>query len=147
MTRGSDASVLSLEIRPGGRESVLELLLPLDAFAKNENVAALSQIRTVNSFVPDVIRRSVAWLLAALVLALVVLTVCPAAHEWLHGDADQADHSCAITLFAQGVTTAMATLAVAPVIWLLLLVAVVRRSVFIQEPEFVHLPGRAPPTA
>ena len=41
-------------------------------------------------------------LLVALVLLLNALAAAPALHELIHPDADQADHSCAITLFAHG---------------------------------------------
>lgn len=43
---------------------------------------------------------------AAVLLAMLLLTIAAATwnplHEWLHGDADEADHHCAITLFASG---------------------------------------------
>jgi hypothetical protein len=40
-------------------------------------------------------------------LGLHLLVICaaaasPALHEWMHADADHADHDCAITLFASG---------------------------------------------
>lgn len=40
-------------------------------------------------------------------LGLHLLLICaaaasPALHEWMHEDADHADHDCAITLFASG---------------------------------------------
>jgi hypothetical protein len=41
-------------------------------------------------------------LLVALVLLLNALAAAPALHELIHKDADRADHSCAITLFAHG---------------------------------------------
>lgn len=43
----------------------------------------------------------VAALLAMLLLVMAAATWKPL-HEWLHHDADEADHHCAITLFASG---------------------------------------------
>jgi hypothetical protein len=41
-------------------------------------------------------------LLIALVLLLNAMAAVPALHEWVHRDADQAGHQCAVTLFAHG---------------------------------------------
>jgi len=41
-------------------------------------------------------------LLMALLLILNVMAAVPALHELVHRDADQADHQCAVTLFAHG---------------------------------------------
>jgi predicted Kef-type K+ transport protein len=87
----------------------------------------------------------VAWLAMATVLMLAVLVVSPATHEHLHCDAHQPEHVCAITLFAQGLTTVVATVALAVVVWRLLRAAEAERKIFVQAPAFVHLPGRAPP--
>lgn len=46
------------------------------------------------------------WLVYALGLHLLLICAAaasPALHEWMHADADHADHDCAITLFASGV--------------------------------------------
>jgi hypothetical protein len=43
-----------------------------------------------------------AWLLIGLVLLLNAMASSPALHEWFHADAGQAEHQCAVTLFAHG---------------------------------------------
>lgn len=91
------------------------------------------------------LRRSAVWLAVVLTLMLVVLAASPAAHEWLHGDADQADHVCAITLFAHGLAPLVVAVAVVAAVWRFLRVLASRRDIFVQAPEFAHLPGRAPP--
>ena len=53
-------------------------------------------------------RRFLAAGLAALVLALGMLSVAPAAHKHLHDDADHEDHECAIVFLAHGVTLSSA---------------------------------------
>jgi hypothetical protein len=51
---------------------------------------------------------------AALVLMLTILAVCPSLHAWLHGEKHlDADDDCAVVLFIQGVTPALAAVAVA----------------------------------
>jgi uncharacterized BrkB/YihY/UPF0761 family membrane protein len=50
--------------------------------------------------------RLLATTLAVLVFGLGLLAVAPTAHEHLHSDAEHAEHTCAIVLFAQGITTA-----------------------------------------
>ena len=60
----------------------------------------------LNSF-----RRLVAALGVALVLALTILAVSPSLHAWLHGEKElDADDCCAVVLFVQGVTPALAAL-------------------------------------
>ena len=44
----------------------------------------------------------IAALLVALVLLLDAMVACPALHELLHADADQAGHECAVTMFIHG---------------------------------------------
>jgi len=46
--------------------------------------------------------KSASLLLAALIIFISLLGVSPALHKWFHADADAAEHSCAITLFAKG---------------------------------------------
>ncbi|HEU5078883.1 MAG TPA: hypothetical protein VFT72_06700 [Opitutaceae bacterium] len=63
----------------------------------------------------DVLRRALALVLATLVFGLTLLAVSPAAHERLHGAAaHQADHTCAITLFAHGITASPPPIQIAP---------------------------------
>ena len=47
-------------------------------------------------------RQFLAALLAAQLLAIIALAVCPALHRWVHADADNDEHSCAVTLFLSG---------------------------------------------
>ena len=77
---------------------------------------------------------------------LAILAASPAAHHWLHADADHEDHECAITLYAQGITSAVVGFALAIVTWCLLgLARSVRVELFLSVPRYLHLPGRAPP--
>jgi len=93
----------------------------------------------------DPLKRAVAALGVALVLLLGVLEVFPAAHEWFHGDAEQPDHACAVTLFAHGVAPVLAAVMLAVVAWRLLERLVEWSEVLVLPPAFAHLPGRAPP--
>ena len=75
-----------------------------------------------------------------------LLAVSPELHAALHKDADHADHSCAITLFSQGVegTNTSINVIVAP------LVLVADAPVLVETrpaaaPRYWLLPGRAPP--
>ncbi len=90
--------------------------------------------------------RLVAALGVGLVLVLSVLAASPRLHEWLHPDADQPGHVCAITLFHHGVVRASVpvVLTAAAVRW------VTRRDVLPPAPDLVApryrlIPGRAPP--
>ena len=49
-------------------------------------------------------RRVLAALLLAHLLVLAALSVSPAWHHWLHADADNDAHTCAVTLFQRGDT-------------------------------------------
>jgi len=42
-----------------------------------------------------------AWLVG-MILLLDAMAACPELHELIHKDADEADHHCAVTIFAQG---------------------------------------------
>ena len=97
---------------------------------------------------PTLFGRGCAVLLVALVLLLCVLAACPAAHEWFHHDAGHEDHECAVTLFAHGVTTALAVVAVAVVAWRLIGRVDAPKREF-QLPASTRLlpPGRAPPVS
>jgi hypothetical protein len=105
----------------------------------------------VNRIIATLHRRAVllkqvgALLAVVLVLMLSMLVVSPAAHERLHNDAGQAEHGCAVTLFAHGATPAVTGVALAVVVWRLLMRAPVGCEVFVQTPGFSLLPGRAPP--
>src|SRR5690606_16441429 len=51
-------------------------------------------------------RRHLAAALAVLVFGIALLSTAPGLHEQLHADANDSEHSCAITLFAAGLTSA-----------------------------------------
>jgi hypothetical protein len=69
---------------------------------------------------------------AALVLLLAILAADPSAHRWLHADSDHEDHSCAVVLFAHGLTSALAEIILTLVAWRLL-------SVLGRAGEVLHL--------
>ena len=92
------------------------------------------------------LHRLVAFGGVALVLALGVFSASPRLHEWLHPDADQPGHVCAITLFQHGlVQTATAVILLeAAVRW------IARLDVLPAGPDLIArrfrlCPGRAPP--
>jgi hypothetical protein len=77
---------------------------------------------------------------------LAILAASPEAHHWLHADADHGDHECAITLYAQGVTSTVVGVVLAVVAWRLLGSSRgAGRELFLPAPHYLHLPGRAPP--
>lgn len=92
------------------------------------------------------LKRAGASLLVVLVLMLGILAVCPELHEWFHRDAGQAEHVCAVTLFAHGIELVDAGGISAVLVWRLLSRTERACEVFVQAPAFIHLPGRAPPT-
>lgn len=55
------------------------------------------------------VRRIAQWATAGLLILSLLMTVLmaasPSLHEYFHHDADQADHSCAVTLFTHGGVT------------------------------------------
>lgn len=57
--------------------------------------------------VGGVLQRTLAGFLSATILLLTVLAVSPGAHVRLHADAADADHACAITLFAHGIISSV----------------------------------------
>lgn len=64
-------------------------------------LAAITTLKTrLHPALPG--RRVLVALLAAHLLALLVLAAAPGWHHALHGDADAADHDCAVVLFAHG---------------------------------------------
>lgn len=91
-------------------------------------------------------RRLVATGAAILVFGVGLVAACPALHLWLHPDAGQPDHECAVTLFVHGALETSATIAlvVAP---LLLITGLARRadSPDLIAPRYRLCPGRAPP--
>jgi hypothetical protein len=83
--------------------------------------------------------------LAGLVLLLNALAASPSLHELLHHDASQADHHCAVTLFAHGTVDASPVdVPISVTLTCLETVAVPVVSAF--SPAIENLPaGRAPP--
>jgi len=59
----------------------------------------------------------VALLLAVLVLTLATLATSPIAHAWLHADARDNDHVCAVTLYVQGTTVPLTLVSAPLVVW------------------------------
>jgi hypothetical protein len=93
------------------------------------------------------IRRLVAAGCVALVLALTVLAVCPALHAWLHGEKQlDDDDGCAVVLFVQGVTPALAAI-VATLVALRALAEDLPgpQVLFLATCRFQYPPGRGPP--
>jgi len=96
---------------------------------------------------PDLFFRMVASICAALVLTLAILAVCPALHAWLHGEKQlDDDDDCAVVLFVQGVTPALAAI-VAIAIGLRELADELPapRILFLAARRFQLPPGRGPP--
>jgi len=87
----------------------------------------------------------IAALLVALVLLLDAMVACPALHELLHADADQAGHECAVTMFIHGqvdsaVVVVAAVLPAAPVEY-----SPVPAIAFFPTRTDALPPGRGPP--
>jgi hypothetical protein len=84
--------------------------------------------------------------LSGLILFLSLLGASPSLHKLLHADADAADHSCAITLFAKGQIDAVAVEPLAAKLAMLFGVVVLLSETF-QFPlaNYRFSRGRAPP--
>ena len=80
-----------------------------------------------------------------MILLLDAMVACPALHELIHKDADEADHHCAVTMFAQGkVDSAVCEIAALPPTAAIETVQHFTVSIF--SPDVKNLPhGRAPP--
>ena len=84
-------------------------------------------------------------LLLALLLLLNAMAALPTLHELVHKDADQADHQCAVTLFAHG-NVESATSLVTAIVPAVATKAVPQLAFPIFSPPVELLPpGRAPP--
>ena len=99
--------------------------------------------------VVDLLRRVSAASGAALVLALVVFGASPELHSWLHtGDRDAGEHSCAVTLFAGGVSLPLGTVAVAaPDAAWRERSAAATTEVFLILSRYLRQPERGPPVS
>lgn len=81
-----------------------------------------------------------------LVLLLAVLAASPQLHAWLHGDAGEADHECAVTLFQHGADAVVEVLAVAATAWTVVaLVVVPPTAPDLHQRRYWLPPGNAPP--
>ena len=88
---------------------------------------------------------ALAALLAGIVLLLDAMAACHDLHEWVHKDADQPGHECAVTMFAHGKVDA-ATVDVAVIVPAAPVVATPQLVFSVFSPAIQHLPqGRAPP--
>ena len=106
---------------------------------------------------------------ALLVFGLGLMAVNPALHDLAHGHAHEAaptgcgcsrhhgvdqaaddpadaEHSCAVVLFAQGITFAVETIAPAtrPAVWHDTVFTAVEETL-LTAPRYLHQPGRGPP--
>lgn len=95
---------------------------------------------------PYLWRRTVAAALAGLVFGVALLSTAPNIHDRLHPDAHEADHRCAITLFAEGLTIPAAALVMAAVVWLIADLAARSNAKPNAIPAFRLPPVRGPPT-
>jgi hypothetical protein len=91
-------------------------------------------------------RRLVATGAAVLVFGVGLVAASPILHLWLHPDAGQPDHECAVTLFAHGAIQSC-TAVVLVVIPLLRVVGriFVPAGPDLVSPRYRLCPGRAPP--
>lgn len=98
----------------------------------------------------SLLQRCLAAMGVAVLLLLLAAAVSPALHQHLHhGHATQpatSEHSCAVVLFASGLTAAVATLwlAAVPVIWRAL-ARVPAAVVLPPAPRYLRRPERGPP--
>jgi hypothetical protein len=85
-------------------------------------------------------------LLAVMVLGLATLATSPIAHAWLHADAHDRNHVCAVTLFAQGTTVPLTGVSVPSIVWRPVDMAAPRGEVCVlPAPGYLLPPGRGPP--
>jgi len=91
-------------------------------------------------------RRLVATGAAVLVFGVGLIAASPTLHLWLHPDAGQPDHECAVTLFAHGALETAATIAlvVAPLLRFRALARMAAGPDLIAA-RYRLCPGRAPP--
>lgn len=93
-------------------------------------------------------QRLAAGLCVALILTLGLLAASPTLHHWLHHDAGQPGHECAITLFAHGAPPVAALPALTPPAahpWPASLPA--RENLSLAAPARRLPPAQAPPAA
>jgi hypothetical protein len=103
----------------------------------------------------DHLRRMVALGCAAMVLALTIFAASPEAHGLLHQDdsctghqhgAAESDHTCAVVLFASGVSLPVGPLFVTPPTNVPAGISpVTAAEVFLVSPRYLRQPERGPP--
>jgi hypothetical protein len=104
-------------------------------------------LRHGKTFLANTMRPVLGGLLVAVVLLLNAMAASPELHELFHADAGQAEHQCAVTLFAHGQvdSATVEVAALAPVV-LVETIPPILFSVF--RPAIKNLPaGRAPPAS
>jgi hypothetical protein len=93
-----------------------------------------------------VFRKASAVLLGAMVLFLAALAASPSLHQWLHHDANEPDHECAVTVFAHGQVNATT---IAPIIAFAAAlfggVALLAKTFELASADYRFSPSRAPP--
>lgn len=111
--------------------------------------------RLLHAFRADRLRRLLAGGCAALVFALTIFAASPVAHGLLHDDGhdhhhDQAstDDTCAVVLFAGGVSLPVGPLAITPPTIVPQGVSpVTAADVFLVSPRYLRQPERGPPVS
>lgn len=83
---------------------------------------------------------------AALILALSIFSASPVLHDCLHEGATPEEDTCAVVLFAEGLTLPAGLLPVAPrALELAKSAPVVAREIFLIPPRYLRQPERGPP--
>ena len=92
-------------------------------------------------------RAFIVYVLIAHLLLICAAAASPALHEWMHPDADCADHDCAVTLYVSGACheTPPPVLVLAPDLAPLLDALPTERSVFLSAYRFNGILEHAPP--
>ena len=93
-----------------------------------------------------VFRKASAVLLCAMILFLAALAASPSLHTWLHHDANEADHDCAVTLFLHGHVSATTIVPVMAVVAALFGgIALLAKTFELVSADYRFSPSRAPP--
>ena len=96
------------------------------------------------------LRRALAFGCAWMVLGLTIFAASPSAHASLHDHDHQhevADDTCAVVLFASGVSLPVAPLAISPPTDVVQTISpVAAADVFLVSPRYLRRPERGPPS-
>jgi hypothetical protein len=96
--------------------------------------------------IPSRFQRGCALLAVALLLLLTVSAVSPTLHAWLHPDGDhEANHQCAVVLFASGVALTPATVLAAPDLAWSEQRPATAPALFLIAARYLRQPERGPP--